>query len=280
MEERNFGNQGMSRGRGNNRQFGDNERNVTMGSRNNFEDQYQQREDKYFHENTDRIGMNIEMDEYDNKSMIGREFSDKRTNFESRTKEGYGGQEKNYHTDTSNFQTSQQTLRGQLRSNTNDRTGPSNQSYGGGQDSRNQQRSKDTAGSYGEEGVYGNQGNLKNNMRSNRDDFNSSGMMEKRKSIGDKRMERDFGSGLVKNPFDPSNRAENKQRGPSRLNEDEFDLPCMNPPAPEPTAGPRASGPPPTRPTGPGTEPGGPDYASLLQYLQFYQKQMGPEERQ
>ena len=58
------------------------------------------------------------------------------------------------------------------------------------------------------------------------------------------------------------------------MNEEQFDIPCMNPSAPEPGA-PAA---PPARPTGPGTEPGGPDYAKLLQYLQFYQNQMGSQE--
>lgn len=51
-------------------------------------------------------------------------------------------------------------------------------------------------------------------------------------------------------------------------------IPGMNPPAPEPvaagTAGADGSGP---------AAPGGtPDYAALLQYLQYYQKQMGTEE--
>merc|ERR1719154_271171 len=125
-------------------------------------------------------------------------------------------------------------------------------------------------------GNIGVQGSWKGN---DRDNFNSTGLREQRKSIGDKRMERDFGSGLVKNPFDPSNRTDNTQRGSNTLNEQEFDLPCMNPPAPDAPAGSQESGTPPERPTGPGTAPGGPDYASLLQYLQFYQKQMGPEER-
>ena len=61
----------------------------------------------------------------------------------------------------------------------------------------------------------------------------------------------------------------------NRMNVEQFDLPCMNPPAPEPAA---PAGPP-VCPTGPGTEPGGPDYAKLLQYLHFYQKQMGSQER-
>ena len=56
----------------------------------------------------------------------------------------------------------------------------------------------------------------------------------------------------------------------------------MNPPAPDPSsvsAGAHGSFQPPVRPTGPGTAPGGPDYAALLQYLQFYQKQMDPADR-
>ena len=59
------------------------------------------------------------------------------------------------------------------------------------------------------------------------------------------------------------------------MNDDQFDLPCKNPTAPEHAV----AATPPVRPTGPGTEPGGPDYAKLLQYLQFYQKQMGSQER-
>jgi hypothetical protein len=60
----------------------------------------------------------------------------------------------------------------------------------------------------------------------------------------------------------------------SRLNMDVAAIPGMNPPAPEPvaagTAGADGSGP---------AAPGGtPDYAALLQYLQYYQKQMGTEE--
>ena len=58
----------------------------------------------------------------------------------------------------------------------------------------------------------------------------------------------------------------------NRLDEDEYDQPCMNPEAPDP--------PPSTsRDTGDIKEQeaggtGAPDYAALLQYLQFYQKQM------
>jgi len=79
-------------------------------------------------------------------------------------------------------------------------------------------------------------------------------------------------SAIVKNPFDPSNRIDTgKSR--NRLDEEDFDQPCMNPEAPDP--------PPDERPGGSGESknPGGggggaPDYAALLQYLQFYQKQM------
>ena len=61
----------------------------------------------------------------------------------------------------------------------------------------------------------------------------------------------------------------------NRLDEDDFDQPCMNPEAPDP--------PPEERPGGSGDNKsqaggggggGAPDYAALLQYLQFYQKQM------
>jgi hypothetical protein len=50
-------------------------------------------------------------------------------------------------------------------------------------------------------------------------------------------------------------------------------IPGMNPPAPEPVAGP--SGSEAAGQTMPGNTP---DYAALLQYLQYYQKQMGSEE--
>jgi hypothetical protein len=50
-------------------------------------------------------------------------------------------------------------------------------------------------------------------------------------------------------------------------------IPGMNPPAPDPVAG--TSG----AEGGGAAAPGGtPDYAALLQYLQYYQKQMGTEE--
>jgi len=81
-------------------------------------------------------------------------------------------------------------------------------------------------------------------------------------------MERELRSAIVKNPFDPSNRI-GKPR--NRLDEEDFDQPCMNPEAPDP--------PPEERPGGSGDNKssaggGAPDYAALLQYLQFYQKQM------
>ena len=59
----------------------------------------------------------------------------------------------------------------------------------------------------------------------------------------------------------------------NRLDEEDFDQPCMNPEAPDP--------PPEEMPGGSGDNKnqsggggGAPDYAALLQYLQFYQKQM------
>eukprot|EP00090_Calanus_glacialis_P024332 TRINITY_DN3778_c0_g1_i1.p1 TRINITY_DN3778_c0_g1~~TRINITY_DN3778_c0_g1_i1.p1 ORF type:complete len:665 (-),score=183.53 TRINITY_DN3778_c0_g1_i1:115-1938(-) len=130
-------------------------------------------------------------------------------------------------------------------------------------------------GRYGQEGMSGDRrNNLSSINRGNRGEANSRGG-QNRKSVGDRRMERDFGSELVKNPFDPSTRSGNNQAQFNRMNVEQFDLPCMNPPAPEPAA---PAGPP-VCPTGPGTEPGGPDYAKLLQYLHFYQKQMGSQER-
>lgn len=96
------------------------------------------------------------------------------------------------------------------------------------------------------------------------------------KSAGDRRMERELGSGVIKNPFDPSNRIEARPKH-NRLNE-EFDEPCMNPEAPDP---PEASGS--SKETTAAekgkTESGAPDYAALLQYLQFYQKQMEDDKK-
>ena len=57
----------------------------------------------------------------------------------------------------------------------------------------------------------------------------------------------------------------------SRLEEEEYDLPCMNPPAPEPSDQEQSGS--------SSNQESGPDYAKLLQYLQFYQKQMGTQER-
>jgi len=99
-----------------------------------------------------------------------------------------------------------------------------------------------------------------------------------RKSFGDRRMERDFSSGLVKNPFDPSNRVgTSKPPRFDQMDDEQYDVPCMNPPAPDPAE-------PPVPPSGGGADgaggsagggAGGPDYAKLLQYLQYYQNQMG-----
>ena len=65
----------------------------------------------------------------------------------------------------------------------------------------------------------------------------------------------------------------------SRMNREMNSIPGMNPPAPDPA--PAAAGGPgvgPGGPAGPGGPGGaGPDYAALLQYLQFYQKQMGTD---
>ena len=63
----------------------------------------------------------------------------------------------------------------------------------------------------------------------------------------------------------------------NRLDEG-FDQPCMNPEAPDPPPEATAaggSGPSKEQEKEPGAGGGGaPDYAALLQYLQFYQKQM------
>merc|ERR1712227_596874 len=83
------------------------------------------------------------------------------------------------------------------------------------------------------------------------------------KSAGDRRMERELRSAIVQNPFDPSNRIDTgKSR--NRLDEEDFDQPCMNPEAPDP--------PPDERPGGSGESKnlgggggGAPDYAALLQ---------------
>ena len=75
----------------------------------------------------------------------------------------------------------------------------------------------------------------------------------------------------------------------SRMNMDINSIPGMNPPAPDASLGsvnpnPMNQPPPGSMNPGPGSgTPGGPggsgpDYAALLQYLQYYQKQMGSEE--
>ena len=69
----------------------------------------------------------------------------------------------------------------------------------------------------GERGRYGQEGmsedrrnNLSSINRGNRSEANSRGG-QNRKSVGDRRMGRDFGSELVKNPFDPSIKSGNNQ---------------------------------------------------------------------
>ena len=65
----------------------------------------------------------------------------------------------------------------------------------------------------------------------------------------------------------------------NRLDEG-FDQPCMNPEAPDPPPEAAAGGSGPSKEqekepgAGAGAGGGAPDYAALLQYLQFYQKQM------
>ena len=82
---------------------------------------------------------------------------------------------------------------------------------------------------------------------------------------------------IVKNPFDPSLRPE---AASSRINADSGTIPGMNPPAPEPSSSqPGSSSKPGEGGAGGGPPSGsGPDYAALLQYLQYYQKQLGPDE--
>ena len=63
----------------------------------------------------------------------------------------------------------------------------------------------------------------------------------------------------------------------SRLNMEVATIPGMNPPAPDPVAAAAAAGG--AGPSGGGEAAAGtPDYAALLQYLQYYQKQMGGED--
>jgi len=108
---------------------------------------------------------------------------------------------------------------------------------------------------------------------------------ESRKSAGDRRMEM---MELVKNPFDPSLKS-----GDSRLNSESATgvggvggvsippAPGLNPPpTPDVAAAAAAAAAAKTGAAGPGgPTQTGPDYAALLQYLQYYQKQMGPEDQ-
>ena len=84
---------------------------------------------------------------------------------------------------------------------------------------------------------------------------------------------------IVKNPFDPSLKADSSAAS-SRINADSGTIPGMNPPAPEPSnSQPGSSSKPGDGGGGAGPPSGsGPDYAALLQYLQYYQKQLGPDE--
>lgn len=132
---------------------------------------------------------------------------------------------------------------------------------------------------------------------------NRGGRGEDRQSRGDKRLAME----IVKNPFDPAERSDRSQS--NRIDEDRFSNPGMNPPAPNtegrpPQMPPKGVGMPPgvggagmpPGVGGTGMPPGvggggmppgaagaggqgGPDYAALLQYLQFYQKQMGNDEK-
>ena len=93
---------------------------------------------------------------------------------------------------------------------------------------------------------------------------------------GDRRMER---LEIVKNPFDPSLKADSSAAS-SRINADSGTIPGMNPPAPEPSNSQPGSSSKPGEGGGASGPPSGsgPDYAALLQYLQYYQKQLGPDE--
>ena len=82
---------------------------------------------------------------------------------------------------------------------------------------------------------------------------------------------------IVKNPFDPSLKADSSAAS-SRINTDSGTIPGMNPPAPEPSSQPGSSSKPGEGGAPPGPGGSGPDYAALLQYLQYYQKQLGPDE--
>lgn len=85
-----------------------------------------------------------------------------------------------------------------------------------------------------------------------------------RKSAADRRLE---ALEIVKNPYDPSLKQADGAASSSRLNLDTAAIPGTNPPAPEPAAAKQAN-----------AATGGPDYAALLQYLQYYQKQVGGPE--
>ena len=84
---------------------------------------------------------------------------------------------------------------------------------------------------------------------------------------------------IVKNPFDPSLKADSSSAASSRINADSGAIPGMNPPAPEPSSQSGGSSKPGSGEGGSaGPSGSGPDYAALLQYLQYYQKQLGPDE--
>ena len=82
---------------------------------------------------------------------------------------------------------------------------------------------------------------------------------------------------IVKNPFDPSLKADSSTAS-SRINTDSGAISGMNPPAPEPSSQTGSSSKPGGGGEGGGGGGSGPDYAALLQYLQYYQKQLGPDE--
>jgi len=114
-----------------------------------------------------------------------------------------------------------------------------------------------------------------NRKDSNRGGTARGGRGEERQSRGDKRLAME----IVKNPFDPAERSDRSQS--NRIDEERFINPGMNPPAPDsegrtPQMPPNISGRP--QGSGPGGQ-GAPDYGALLQYLQFYQEQMGTGEK-
>ena len=85
-----------------------------------------------------------------------------------------------------------------------------------------------------------------------------------RKSAADRRLE---ALEIVKNPYDPSLKQTDAAASSSRLNMDTAAIPGSNPPAPDPAGAKQTNAP-----------SSGPDYAALLQYLQYYQKQVGGPE--